>query len=294
MTPRAPSFSIVVPTHRRPDQLRSLARSLAAMVAAPGDGGTGGPRPTFELVVVDDGATLGAHPSLPDPGMPWQILGQVRSGPAAARNAGAQAARGGHLVFVDDDCEVRPDWGRRLAEAVAAQPEAMIAGRTHNRLRSAFARCSQALTDATSATSLDGPGAFAPSCNLVVPVSGWRAVGGFDSTFPLPAGEDRDLCERWVATGRRIAVAPEIVVDHSHHMGPVEFVAQQHRYGRGARHLDRRRAERGQARLRPRRPAYYRALVGAAVDAGLSRPVAAALVSTSQLAVASGYLRGTG
>lgn len=75
-------------------------------------------------------------------------------------------------------------------------------------------------------------------------------MGGFDPTFEGPAGEDRDLCERWVAAGGAVRPCPDAVVGHAHHLTAGSFLRQQYRYGRAAPAVHRRRQRSGGGLLR--------------------------------------------
>ena len=58
-------------------------------------------------------------------------------------------------------------------------------------------------------------------------------MGGFDATFSMSA-EDRDLCDRWVRSGKQIVFAPEILIDHAHRLNWRSYWKQHRSYGRGA------------------------------------------------------------
>ena len=64
------------------------------------------------------------------------------------------------------------------------------------------------------------------------------------------ASEDRDLCDRWRASGRGLRSAPDAVVRHAHDLDLPGFVRQHVAYGRGAARYHRARALRGTGRLR--------------------------------------------
>lgn len=96
----APRFSVIVPTHERRD---TVARNIAAL-----------DRQTytdFEAIVVVDGSADGTAEALRelDVRFPLTVIEQPNSGVAAARTAGAAAARGEVLLFIDDDMEADPE-----------------------------------------------------------------------------------------------------------------------------------------------------------------------------------------
>jgi len=95
-----PRLSVVIPTHNRPDLLRSCLTSLARH--AP---------PDTEMIVVDDGScqSCGSAVASEFPGV--QILrGQRRRGFCVSANAGIRAARGPIIELLNDDTEVTSGW----------------------------------------------------------------------------------------------------------------------------------------------------------------------------------------
>jgi glycosyltransferase involved in cell wall biosynthesis len=91
-----PELSVVIPTHDRRDLLRACLYSFEHQSASP---------ETFEVVVVIDGSRDGTAEMLSayTPPFAVSVLTQAQAGTAASRNAGAEAARGRVLLFVDDD-----------------------------------------------------------------------------------------------------------------------------------------------------------------------------------------------
>ena len=76
-------------------------------------------------------------------------------------------------------------------------------------------------------------------------------------SFLRPAGEDRELCDRWQHGGYRMIHAPEAVVYHSHHLTAKTFLLQQFHYGRAAYYYHFLRARRRQQRLKIEPLAFY-------------------------------------
>lgn len=97
---RLPRFSVVFPTFQRRDRIVEGVRSLERQEYA-GD---------FEIIVVVDGSTDGTLEALKalriTPSL--RILSQPNSGAAVARNAGALAASGDIVLFLDDDMSADP------------------------------------------------------------------------------------------------------------------------------------------------------------------------------------------
>lgn len=282
-----PDFSIVVPTRDRPS---SLAACLEAI------GRLDYPRDRYEVVVVDDGSRALVEPVV----APFRsrvgarVVSGAGKGPAAARNAGAAAARGAMLAFTDDDCAPRPGWLAAIAARAASDPNAGVGGPMVNRLSASLcSTASQMLVDHLVERHNDsaGEGRFFTTSSLALPARGFRELGGFSPRFDRPGGEDRELCDRWIRSGRRIFWEPTAVVDHAHPLTLGSFWNQHLRYGRGARDFHRARIEQGAGRPPFEPPGFYLTLVGRPFRTRSARPLRlAALLALSQLANAVGFV----
>jgi GT2 family glycosyltransferase len=281
--PSAPAISVVIPAHGRPQRLRVCLQALAGV-----DPPAGG----FEVVVVDDGSPKPLDVAVSDlrAELPLTIFRQANAGPAAARNVGAQLAAGRLLVFTDDDCVPKLGWLRAIADAAARHPDALLGGETINGLPdNSFAEASHMLGEYLQVAESRQP-AFFPSNNLAVPAESFRKIGGFDTRFSRAAGEDRDLCDRWVASGRPLRHVPGAVVVHNHDLGLRSFWRQHHNYGRGGYRFHRNRAERVGAGLRVAPVRFYQRLLARPLQEGVPRGATlVGLLALSQVANAAGF-----
>lgn len=246
MSRSTPTFSVVVPTYNRPAQLAECLEALAALAF---------PRERFEVVVADDGGESSLEPVIAPfrDRMRVRVIRQNNAGPAAARNAGAAAATGRFLAFTDDDCRPRPDWLDRLHDALSKNDAAMIGGRSVNALpNNACSTASQVILDVVYDHFNSGAGGprFFASNNVAMPRTRFNELGGFDADFPLAAGEDRDLCDRWRHRGLPLLYAEDAVVDHAHPLTLKRFYRQHFNYGRGAYLYHQLRARRQSGRMR--------------------------------------------
>jgi glycosyltransferase involved in cell wall biosynthesis len=110
----APLFSIVIATYNDWASLGRCLESLAYQNA----------KPSFEVIVVDDGSKEGAPQSIRRwiASYPLTIVRQNHAGIAAARNRGVRVSRGSILLFVDADCKLDANCLSALCSAVAAAP----------------------------------------------------------------------------------------------------------------------------------------------------------------------------
>jgi glycosyltransferase involved in cell wall biosynthesis len=224
-----PFFSIVIPTYNRPERLGACLRSLTELDY---------PRDRFEVVIVDDGSPtpMDAVVAPFHSQMSVTLLRQANAGPAAARNAGAQQAKGELIAFTDDDCMPSPNWLSGFAARLVQSPEAMVGGRSLNALpENLYSTASQALIDYLYSYYSDPQKEmFFASNNIAMARSQYLAIGGFDTSFPLAAAEDRELCDRWAQRGYAMSYAPEVTIRHAHHLSLKSFWRQHFGYGRGA------------------------------------------------------------
>jgi len=202
-----PPASIIVPTRNRPGYLEVALASLAPQAARAG----------AEVIIVDDGA-LAANAALAKRfGTRYLALGEPR-GLNAARNAGAAAAAGELLAFVDDDVEVHEGWLDALIAATAAHPEVgvftgPIVARFEGRRRRVCGR------EGPPITSMDlGPQdrgvTRAWGANLAIRATTLWAVGPFDVHRRVWSGDEEEWEERHLAAGGRIRYVAAAGLDH--------------------------------------------------------------------------------
>lgn len=192
-----PIWSVVIPTRDRPQELAVCLQRLAP-------GAQEMPPAEYEVVVTDDGDFAATDAWLRTT-FPWaRHVRGPRRGPAANRNAGAQAARGRWIVFADDD--IVPSAGWLAAYAAAAATDAtVLEGRT---------TCEAGLSSPRFHAPENHDGGWLWSCNFAITRTAFDGVYGFDEAFRFPHMEDADMRERLRAAGHRITWVPEARVDH--------------------------------------------------------------------------------
>jgi glycosyltransferase involved in cell wall biosynthesis len=264
-----PAVSIVVPTRDRPEP---LGRCLAALRRAD-------PQVPHEIIVVDDASRdraelekiVGTNPRT-------RLVSGSGKGPAAARNAGARAARAPIICFTDDDCEPTPEWLSRLSAALVAGVSAVAGTTLNGRPQDHFATASQVITNYL----VDhGQVPFAPSNNLCCRTDVVRELP-FDESFQAAAGEDREWCVQLVSSGHSLARERRAVVAHAQTLGATGFVRQQFRYGRAAY-----RFHTGTPPRTHEAPQFQAQLVAHGFRHG---PVVGLMVLLAQAIVSAGYL----
>lgn len=200
-------LSVIVPFHRRVDQLSQCLRALRTA--------SNQLRSECEIIVAADGSTEDV--ALVVETSRALLVALPRSGgPAIARNRAATQASGDALVFVDSDVLVHPDALVRLERALEEDPgiDAVFGAYDDNPGDSGLVSQAKNLAHAfvhrharrQAVTFWAGLGA--------VRTGAFRRVGGFDERFVRPSVEDIDLGYRLVAQGSSITLEPAIRGTH--------------------------------------------------------------------------------
>jgi glycosyltransferase involved in cell wall biosynthesis len=208
MPTNAPLLSVIVPAHRAS---HFLGDTLTALRGSTLDAAR------WELIVVDDGsgdATANVARQFADTVLGWPAPAQ---GPGAARNAGARAARGTWLLFVDADVRVHSDTLHHFVESVAAHPEATAIFGTYDARPAGRQLLSQYRNLLHRYVHVQGAGAAE---TFWAGLGGARrdrflAIGGFDATaYPRPSIEDIELGYRLREAGYEIVLDSRIEATH--------------------------------------------------------------------------------
>ncbi|MDB5240717.1 MAG: family 2 glycosyl transferase, partial [Spirosoma sp.] len=200
-------MSVVIPTYRRLPLLNRCLDALSQQSMPPG---------SFEIIVVDDGNQPAVAETVntfgQQTGIKITYLGQpVRSGPAAARNRGWQAASAPVIAFTDDDCLPQPNW-LSSAMVLFGRGATVVTGRlrmplpdqpTHHDKTTAFLETAEFIT-----------------ANCFCLKSALKRVGGFEEAFDMAWREDSDLQFKLMEAGYSIGQCPQAVIIHPMRQAP--------------------------------------------------------------------------
>jgi len=212
-----PDVSIVIPVLRRTDLAGPCLDSLSRLTTPP----------TFEVIVVANGSPDTAIAELSRRDDIVLVTSGVNLGFAGGCNWGARFARGRHLVLLNDDTEVEDGWLRALVQLVETDPGIGAVG-------SRILGFDGTLQEAGSVLWRDGgtyqvgrglpPGTglhtsvravdYSSACGLLVRMSAWREVGGFDDAYFPAYHEDVDLCLALRAAGYGVLYSPDARLRH--------------------------------------------------------------------------------
>ncbi len=210
-------LAVVVPTYKRPGQLRATLESLAAQTARAGTA----------VVVVENDATGGAGAAaamrfLETGALPGGVVTEPAQGNCNAYNAGFVEALARwphltHIAIIDDDEVARPDWLERLrAQAMRSGADIVGGPQVPHFESAAGARLYANHPVFRPSHDLNGPARLITSTgNCLISVRVLRAMAPqwLDPRFNFMGGGDTDFFTRCRAKGFTFAWAADAVVD---------------------------------------------------------------------------------
>jgi cellulose synthase/poly-beta-1,6-N-acetylglucosamine synthase-like glycosyltransferase len=196
--------SVIVPVYNGAGTLGACLSALLAQTLG---------KDSYEVLVVDDGSTDGSAQVAAAHGV--AVIRQDHAGAGAARNRGAQQARGQILLFTDADCEPLPDWIGQMLAPFSDPGVSGVKGVYRTRQRSLVARFAQAEFEEkyrrlAGQERIDFVDTHAAAYRREV----FCEHGGFDAQFLLD--EDQELSYRLASAGCKLVFAPAARVYHRH------------------------------------------------------------------------------
>jgi GT2 family glycosyltransferase len=196
-------ISVVIPNYNGSSTIRECLRALFSSEYD-----------NYEVIVVDDCSTDGSLDIILE--FPCKIISlKNHSGASFARNRGAEEAQGDILFFTDSDCLLLPDTLKKVDEFIRQQGRGIIVGGTYTRLsydRRFFSDFQSVFINYSETKHPLSPD-YIPTHAMAIYKKDFISIGGFKEDF-LPILEDVEFCHRAKRHGYRLAINPEIQVQH--------------------------------------------------------------------------------
>lgn len=204
MTVFTPSdISVVLPVGNGSAVVGDVVRAIVEASPPPG-----------EVVVVDDRVSDGSLDGVTADGRVRVVRNGRGPGPAGARNAGARAARGPVILFVDADVFVPPDIFAKIAAAYGEGVDGVVGVEaevaTLPNLASRYKNLWMRYTYLILPRRVD---LFYTSCASIKKDS-FLAAGGFDEGYAKPSVEDTAFGRKLAADGVRLVLDKNVEVEH--------------------------------------------------------------------------------
>jgi peptidoglycan/xylan/chitin deacetylase (PgdA/CDA1 family)/glycosyltransferase involved in cell wall biosynthesis len=226
-------FSVVVPTYQRREVVVRSVQALDAQRDAP----------LFEAVVVVDGSTDGTAEALRslDVSFRLTVLEQANAGRASACNAGAAAASGEYLLFLDDDMEADPQLLCQHLRSLAAGADAVLGHvPLHPASPPSFLAAGVGEWGESRRQRIEAAGGALELHDLLTGQMSisrelFAGIGGFDTDFTRAGSfgnEDLDLGHRLRSTGARIVFNAGAISRQRYVVAPRAYLRQWRQAGR--------------------------------------------------------------
>jgi len=212
------SFSVIIPAKNSGKSLPACLQSLLHQ-----DGFQFGE--DYEVIVVDDGssddtAIIGEQFGV-------RVVRRTNSGPAAARNRGAEASRFELLLFTDSDCVPQSDWCFQMIQPFSDREVMGVKGAYLCEKHNLVARFVQQEFEYKYVGM-----AKLPQIDFIDTYSaGYRKSiflenNGFEESFPIPSVEDQELSFRLSRKAYKLVFQPAARVFHTHDLNLREYVSR--------------------------------------------------------------------
>ncbi|MEM9001909.1 MAG: glycosyltransferase [Cyanobacteria bacterium P01_F01_bin.86] len=217
-----PRISAIICTHNRDDYLGAAIDSLLTQDHA-----------DYEVIVVDNASTDNTRKiveaRLSEPRL--QYVYEATLGLSVARNAGAKAAQGDILAYLDDDAEASKGWLAALTRIYEADEKVAIAGGKVTLIwppgRTAPDWLSNTMSGSLGAYDLGDevvyitqPGLTPRGLNYSIRNDFLEKIGGFDPNLGrvgknLLSNEELYMTEKALKMGFKVAYLPDALVAHN-------------------------------------------------------------------------------
>jgi len=200
------SVSIIIPTFNGASRIANCLEAALKQIAGR----------DAEILVVNDGSTdrtadvVAGYPGV-------RLINQANAGPAAARNRGANEAKGPIILFTDDDCVAMPNWLSAMVEPFCDPNMIGVKGAYRTGQKSLIARFVQIEYEdryrlMARLPSID----FIDTYSAAFRLDRFLEMKGYDTSFPVACAEDVDLSYRMSARGWIMKFARAAIVVHTH------------------------------------------------------------------------------
>lgn len=218
----SPRISAIICTHNRDEYLGAAIDSLLNQDFA-----------DYEVIVVDNASTdqtrTVVEARLPHPQL--QYVYESTLGLSAARNAGARAAQGAILAYLDDDAEASRGWLTALTEIYSQNTQVAIAGGRVTLIWPADCTPPKWLSDNMAGNLgaydlgdeivyITQPGLTPRGLNYSIKADFLAKIGGFDTNLGrvgknLLSNEELYMTEKALEMGYQVAYLPNALVAHN-------------------------------------------------------------------------------
>lgn len=215
-------ISVVIPAH---NEEKTIGNCLEGLITQTID------KDRYEIIVVDDGSTDNT-PNIVNNFRGVRLIRQKNQGPAAARNKGAEEARGEIILFTDSDCIPFDNWIEEMIKPFDPNSEVVgVKGAYETKQRELIARFVQIEYEdkydkLKKQTNIDFIDTYAAGFRRNV----FLQANGFNREFPIACAEDVELSYRLANSGYKMIFNPKAKVSHLHPRSLMDYVKKKYKF----------------------------------------------------------------
>ena len=199
------SVTVIIPVHKITE---AFSLCIASVLNAL--------EPDGEVIVVGDGLASKVFEFLTDRPQIKVLVNNKISGPAAARNFGANSAKGNILFFIDSDVTIKPDTIEKIVSVFQNKKDvsAIIGSYDDEPADKSFvSQYKNLMHHYVHQTSSENASTFWGACGAVRKEV-FLSLGGYNQDYVKPSIEDIEFGYRLINAGHKISLCKEIQVKH--------------------------------------------------------------------------------
>ncbi|MCO6472633.1 MAG: glycosyltransferase [Melioribacteraceae bacterium] len=218
-------YSIIIPTYNRANSLLPLVNTIIELNKD---------NQEVEIIIVDDGSTDNTSEIISKIEYDHLRYLQIEnSGPAFARNRGAEIAKGDFLIFIDDDCIPAKNYFLILNQTIESNSYDAFGGQSKNKIAENKLAEFYDKINSFYFSNQHNNNKFLMSNNMICKRDIFWEESGFDERFTIGA-EDRELAIRLADKQYKVGFVEELSVNHYHDFSLRSFLFQYYKFGRGS------------------------------------------------------------
>ncbi|MCH7902838.1 glycosyltransferase [archaeon] len=196
--------SIIIPAYNNEKTIQECLRACKQQTVKP-----------LEIIVIDDGSTDRTTELAKSENV--IVFSQKNSGPAKARNLGAEKSKGDILIFTDSDCVPEKNWLQEMLSPFKDKEVVGVQGAYKSKQKSIIAKFNQLEIEERyermkKSKEIDWIGSYSAGYRK----KDFQEANGFDESFPKASGEDPELSYKLAKQGKKLAFNPKAIVYHYH------------------------------------------------------------------------------
>lgn len=215
-------ISVIIPAYNAEKMISACINSLINQECSSQE---------YEVIVVDDGS-IDRTADIVKSFKNVKLIQQKNQGPAAARNNGANHAKGDIILFTDSDCLLEENWIKEMTRPFKENPYIIgvkgIYKTKQKELASRFVQIEY--EDKYDLLKNNEYIDFVDTYSAAFKKDVFLEFGGYDTSFPVASAEDVELSFRMSTKGYKLVYNSRAIVYHIHPKSFLEYFKKKYKF----------------------------------------------------------------